>query len=67
MYVLYLFTQPSAGKVPARLFYVDGHVWEDDVENCMHIDTREEALKIQTDMQGKYDLQIVDIKEAREW
>lgn len=67
MFVLFLYTQPSGGRVPARLFYVDGHIWEDNVENCMHLPTREDAMKIQTEMQDKYDLQIVDIRTAREW
>ena len=66
MFVLFITPAPSK-VVPKRLYYVDGKVFEDDIENALQVETREEAMEIQTKEQDKYDLQIIDINDGRTW
>ena len=66
MFVLFITPAPSK-VVPKRLYYVDGRVFEDDIDNALQVKTREDAMKIQTKEQEKYDLQIISIDEGRKW
>lgn len=64
MFVLFTTPQPQK-RVPVRLYYVDGKVWEDDVENAMHFETRDEALAVQKTLLDKMDTQIQSLDDAR--
>ena len=66
MFVLFLTPEPSL-VTPKRLYYVDGKVFEDDVESALQVETREEALDIQTKEQENYNLQIISLDDARTW
>ena len=66
MFVLFITPAPSK-VVPKRLYYVDGRVFEDDIDNALQVKTREDAMEIQTKEQEKYDLQIISIDEGRKW
>ena len=66
MFVLFLTPEPSLAA-PKRLYYVDGKVFEDSVENALQVATREEALDIQTKEQDNYNLQISSLDDARTW
>lgn len=64
MFVLFTTPQPQK-EVPVRLYYVDGAVWEDNVENAKHFETRDEALEVQKNLLDKMDTQIQNLDDAR--
>jgi RecA/RadA recombinase len=66
MFVLFLTPAPNK-EVPKRLYYVDGKVFEDELENALQVETREEAMEIQSKEQESYDLQIISLDDARTW
>ena len=61
-FVLFVFTEPSAGKVPSKLYYIDGEAFTSDIHQATLFNSREEAMKIQNDNAENFDLQIVVYK-----
>ena len=66
MFVLFLTPGPSK-KVPVRLYYVDGRVWEDSVENANHFDSRDVAMAVQKSLMDSFDTQILSLDDAITW
>ena len=66
MFVLFLTPGPSK-TVPVRLYYVDGRIWEDSVENATHFDSRDVALAVQGSLLDSFDTQIQNLDDAIKW
>lgn len=54
--VLFIFTDPSK-VVPHKLYYVDGHTWEDDKTKARIFNTVHDAYQKQLEVKD-FDLQL---------